>query len=146
MCRRALTHTHTHTHTHVRVRTHIHTHTLTYTHMQAESPMHTHTESPMHTYIRTCAHTQRLHGVYFYFSSVSRFIPKSVRELVLGVTSIYQSDSARLFQVIVLCVCVCVCVCVCFVCCLFVGCFTSQQQACVSQGQICSGNCTCCHT
>ena len=29
---------------------------------------------------------------------------------------------------------------------LFVWCLTSQQHACVSQGQICSDNCTCCHT
>ena len=29
---------------------------------------------------------------------------------------------------------------------LFVGCLTSQQQASVSQGLICSDNCTCCHT
>ena len=29
---------------------------------------------------------------------------------------------------------------------LFVGCLPSQQQDCVSQGRICSGNCTCCHT
>ena len=34
---------------------------------------------------------------------------------------------------------------VCEVCSL-VGCFTSQQQASVSQGRICSYNCTCCHT
>ena len=30
--------------------------------------------------------------------------------------------------------------------CLFVGCLTSQQQATVSQGRICSDNFTCCHT
>ena len=30
--------------------------------------------------------------------------------------------------------------------CLFVGCLMSQQQASVSQGQICSDNFTCCHT
>ena len=30
--------------------------------------------------------------------------------------------------------------------CLFVGCLTSQQHASVSQGLICSGNFTCCHT
>ena len=30
--------------------------------------------------------------------------------------------------------------------CLLVGCLTSQQQACVSQGWICSDNFTCCHT
>ena len=29
--------------------------------------------------------------------------------------------------------------------CLFVGCLTSQQQASVSQGWICSDNFTCCH-
>ena len=29
---------------------------------------------------------------------------------------------------------------------LLVGCFTSQQQASVSQGRICSDNFTCCHT
>ena len=29
--------------------------------------------------------------------------------------------------------------------CLFVGCLTSQQQASVSQGRICSDNFTCCH-
>ena len=29
---------------------------------------------------------------------------------------------------------------------LFVGCLTSQQHASVSQGRICSGNCTCHHT
>ena len=29
---------------------------------------------------------------------------------------------------------------------LFVGCLTSQQHAIVSQGRICSDNCTCCHT
>ena len=29
---------------------------------------------------------------------------------------------------------------------LFVGCFTSQQHDTVSQGQICSDGCTCCHT
>ena len=29
---------------------------------------------------------------------------------------------------------------------LFVGCLTSRQQARVSQGRICSDNCTCCHT
>ena len=29
---------------------------------------------------------------------------------------------------------------------LFVGCLTSQQQASVSQGRICSDNLTCCHT
>ena len=29
---------------------------------------------------------------------------------------------------------------------LFVGCITSQQQASVSQGRICSDNFTCCHT
>ena len=29
---------------------------------------------------------------------------------------------------------------------LFVGCLTSQQQASVSQGRICSENFTCCHT
>ena len=32
------------------------------------------------------------------------------------------------------------------VCCLFVGCLTSQQQASLSQGRICSDNYTCCHT
>ena len=32
------------------------------------------------------------------------------------------------------------------VCCLFVGCLTSQQHARVSQGWICSHNFTCCHT
>ena len=30
--------------------------------------------------------------------------------------------------------------------CLLVGCFTSQRQASVSQGRICSDNFTCCHT
>ena len=30
--------------------------------------------------------------------------------------------------------------------CLFVGCFTSQRQASVSRGWICSDNFTCCHT
>ena len=30
--------------------------------------------------------------------------------------------------------------------CLFDGCLTSQQHACVSQGRIYSDNCTCCHT
>ena len=30
--------------------------------------------------------------------------------------------------------------------CLLVGCLTSQQHASVSQGQICSDNCMCCHT
>ena len=30
--------------------------------------------------------------------------------------------------------------------CLFAGCLTSQQHATVSQGQICSDYCTCCHT
>ena len=30
--------------------------------------------------------------------------------------------------------------------CLLVGCLTSQQHASVSQGWICSDNCTCCHT
>ena len=30
--------------------------------------------------------------------------------------------------------------------CFFVGCLTSQQQASVSQGRICSHNFTCCHT
>ena len=30
--------------------------------------------------------------------------------------------------------------------CLFVGCLTSQQQASVSQGRICSDNFACCHT
>ena len=30
--------------------------------------------------------------------------------------------------------------------CLFVGCLTSQQQASVSQGRICSDIFTCCHT
>ena len=29
---------------------------------------------------------------------------------------------------------------------MLVGCLTSQQQASVSQGRICSDNCTCCHT
>ena len=29
---------------------------------------------------------------------------------------------------------------------VFVGCLTSQQQASVSQGRICSDNFTCCHT
>ena len=29
---------------------------------------------------------------------------------------------------------------------LFVGCLTSQQHACVSQGQICPDDCTYCHT
>ena len=29
---------------------------------------------------------------------------------------------------------------------LLVGCLTSQQQASVSQGRICSDSCTCCHT
>ena len=33
-----------------------------------------------------------------------------------------------------------------FVCLLFVGCLTSQQQASVSQGRICEDNFTCCHT
>ena len=32
------------------------------------------------------------------------------------------------------------------VCCLLVGCLTSQQQASVSQGRICSDSFTCCHT
>ena len=30
--------------------------------------------------------------------------------------------------------------------CLFVGCFTSQQHASVSQGRVCSDNLTCCHS
>ena len=30
--------------------------------------------------------------------------------------------------------------------CLLVGCLTSQHHASVSQGRICSDNCTCCHT
>ena len=30
--------------------------------------------------------------------------------------------------------------------CLLVGCLTSQQHANVSEGRICSDNCTCCHT
>ena len=34
----------------------------------------------------------------------------------------------------------------CHVVCLFVGCLTSQQQASVSQGWICTDNFTCCHT
>ena len=29
---------------------------------------------------------------------------------------------------------------------LFVGCLASQQHASVSQGQVCSDICTCCHT
>ena len=58
------------------------------------------------------------------------------------------------------CLCVCVCVCararacvracvnVCVSVCvlLFVGCLTSQQQASVSQGRICSDNFMGCHT
>ena len=32
------------------------------------------------------------------------------------------------------------------VCCLLVGCLTSQQHASVSQGRICSDNFACCHT
>ena len=35
---------------------------------------------------------------------------------------------------------------VCLFVCLLVGCLTSQQQASVSQGRICSDNYTCCHT
>ena len=35
---------------------------------------------------------------------------------------------------------------VCLFVCLLVGCLTSQQQASVSQGRICSDNFTCCHT
>ena len=31
-------------------------------------------------------------------------------------------------------------------CLLFVGCLTSQQHASVSRGQICTDNCSCCHT
>ena len=34
----------------------------------------------------------------------------------------------------------------CFKVCVFVGCLTSQQQASVSQGRICSDSCACCHT
>ena len=34
----------------------------------------------------------------------------------------------------------------CFGVCLLVGCLTSQQQASVSQGRICSDNFACCHT
>ena len=68
-----------------------------------------------------------------------------------------------------MCVCVCVCVCLCsivhvcvcerkrergcmclcsvvHVVLLLVGCLTSQLQASVSQGRICSDNFTCCHT
>ena len=37
-------------------------------------------------------------------------------------------------------------VCVCERVCWLVGCLTSQQQASVSQGRICSDNFTCCHT
>ena len=33
-----------------------------------------------------------------------------------------------------------------FVCCLLVGCLSSQQHASVSQGRICTDNFTCCHT
>ena len=33
-----------------------------------------------------------------------------------------------------------------FVCCLFIGCLTSQQHACVSQERTCSDKSTCCHT
>ena len=33
-----------------------------------------------------------------------------------------------------------------FAVCLFVGCLMSQQHASISQGRICSDNCTCCHT
>ena len=29
---------------------------------------------------------------------------------------------------------------------LFVGCFMSQQHASVSQGQVCTDKCMCCHT
>ena len=35
---------------------------------------------------------------------------------------------------------------ICLFVCLLVGCLTSQQQASVSQGRICSDNFTCCHT
>ena len=63
-----------------------------------------------------------------------------------------------------LCVCLSFCLCVCgslsvginpfppplpvsgWQVCLLVGCLTSQQQASVSQGRICSDNFTCCHT
>ena len=34
----------------------------------------------------------------------------------------------------------------CWVCCLLAGYLTSQQQASVSQGRICSDSFTCCHT
>ena len=35
---------------------------------------------------------------------------------------------------------------VCLVVCWLLGCLTSQQHSSVSQGWICSDNCTCCHT
>ena len=49
---------------------------------------------------------------------------------------------AAVYRCVTLHVC-CECVEVLF---CFVGCFTSQQHARVSQGRICSHKCTCCHT
>ena len=43
-------------------------------------------------------------------------------------------------------VCCSDCVSMCWCACLLVGCLTSQQQASVSQGRICSDKFTCCHT
>ena len=88
----------------------------------------------------------------------------SVSKSVCIRESVWVCVSAYVCFIMCVCVCVCVCVCLCLclclcecdcawacvcVCarvCLLVGCLTPQQHASVSQGQICTGNITCCHT
>ena len=67
--------------------------------------------------------------LYMYVSSVSM--------LPLLCICIYISVSSCIYVISVL-----VSVSICWL----VGCLTSQQHACVSQGQTCSNNFTCCHT
>ena len=120
--RRPRTHTQTHTHTRARARAHTHTHTHTRT--------RTHTQSPLNRQPGTPVNQQE---------DVTPLSPQLSPSFPTCPThpppSVFKEETERQRSQ-----------CLCLFVGWLVGCFTSQQQASVSQGRICSDNFTCCHT
>ena len=134
---------HTCTHTH----THTHTHTLTHTHKHACTHTHTHTHTKITWKPTTCTDKRKFTNLLV-SGLTATMIEQSWRVLDTrnlftcthtqhhshrhGQASFSMQETEAIKQLK-------------FVC-LFVGCLTSQKQASISQGRICSDNFTCCHT
>ena len=107
---------HTHTHTHTQADNETHARARAHTHTHCR-----HTRTRAHTHVYTHTHTHKLiHKERAHIGTL--WLPQWWKR---EIQSSENQVKSKLF---------------------FVGCLTSQQQASVSQGRICSDIFTCCHT